>query len=214
MDMAETTDIIDSARRKAGKAVLELLNTSGFEELTTDEIATEAEIEPDFLRRLFVDLPAVVDQGLRDKDDAILSSLAGDFAEDPDASVREKILEGLIARYEAYTPFKQAIRHLNSASCQNPILGGMLIFRLNTSMHSLLQLAGGAGEGLSGVLRSKGLSAVALACQREWMKDDSPDLAATSRALDKRLKQAESLAVTLRLIPDGQQRENHDTSQF
>jgi len=214
MDMAETTEIIDTTRRKAGKAVLELLNTRRFEALTTDEIAAEAEIAPDFLRRLFVDLPAIVDQGLRDKDDDILSSLGDDFAEDPDASVREKILEGLIARYEAYAPFKQAIRHLNTASCQNPVLGGMLIFRLNTAMHSLLHLAGGAGAGLAGMLRAKGLSAVALACQREWMKDDTPDLAATSRALDKRLKQAESLAKTFRLIPDEQQREEYDRSQF
>lgn len=212
--MAETKETIDEARRKAGKAVLELLNTHDLASLTMDQVAAEAEVEVHFLRRLFADMSMLVDQGLRDKDDDILFSLAEDFAEDPEASVREKILEGLIARYEAYAPYKQAIRHLNTASCRNPILGGMLIVRLNTAMHSLLQLAGGAGEGLVGMLRTKGLSAVALSCQRDWIKDDTPDLATTSRALDKRLKQAESLAITFRLIPEEQEREDHGSSQF
>ena len=212
--MADTAENIDTARREAGRAGLVLLNTHPFETLNLDLVAAETGIDAAFLRRLFADTSTLVDQGLRDKDDEILFGLAEDFAEDPDAGIREKILEGLIARYETYAPYKAAISHLNKASCRNPVLGGLLIMRLNTAMHSLLDLAGGAGEGLIGMLRIKGLSAVALSCQREWMKDDTPDLAATSRALDKRLKQAESLAVTFRLIPDMGEREDHGSGQF
>jgi len=212
--MAETIEMIDAVRRRAGKTVLELLNTTAFDALGMDHLATVAEVDPGLLRRLFPDMTAVVDQGLRDHDDAILFGLADDFAEDPEASVREKILEGLIARYESYAMHKTAIRHLNMAACRNPVLGAMLIFRLNSAMQSLLEVAGGAGQGLIGMLRIKGLSAVALACQRDWMKDDTPDLAITSRALDKRLKQAESLALTFRLIPDSNAGENHGTSEF
>ena len=50
------------------------------------------------------------------------------------------------------------------------------------------------------MLRVKGLSGIALSCQREWMRDDSPDMATTIRSLDQRLRQAEELASTLRII--------------
>ncbi|XDZ66167.1 hypothetical protein AB8880_01880 [Alphaproteobacteria bacterium LSUCC0684] len=212
--MTETTKNIDATRRLAGETGLALLNTHPFETLTLDEVATEARIDAGLLHRLFTDMSVLVDQGIRDMDDKIIFGLAEDFAEDPEASVREKILEGLIVRFEAYAPYKMAINHLNKASCRNPILGGMLILRLNHAMHSLLRLAGGAGDGLTGMLRVKGLSAVALTCQRDWMKDETSDLAATSRALDTRLKQAESLAVSFRLIPDDRERGDHGSSQF
>ena len=55
----------------------------------------------------------MVDQGLRDLDDDIMASYAEDLAEDVDADTRERILEGLIVRYEAYSPFKGAIKNLN-----------------------------------------------------------------------------------------------------
>jgi len=210
--MTETAETIDVTRRLAGETGLGLLNTHPFDRLTLDDVAAEARIDTGFLHRLFADMTVLVDQGIRDVDDNIISSLADDFTEDPEASVREKILEGLIVRFETYTPYKTAISHLNKASCKNPILGGVLILRLNYAMHSLLRLAGAAGEGLNGMLRVKGLSAVALACQRDWMKDETSDLAATSRALDTRLKQAESLAISFRLIPDSREREDHGSS--
>ena len=127
-------------------------------------------------------------------------SLADDFADDPEASHHDKILEGLIARYEAWRPYRKAIDHLNKASLRDPLLGAMLVMRLNQASERLLTIAGVDLGGINGMLRVKGLSGIALYMQREWMRDDSPDMATTIRSLDQRLRQAEKLASTLRII--------------
>jgi len=75
---------------------------------------------------------------------------------------------------------------------------------------TILELSGVDTSGLKGMLRVKGLSGVALSCQRDWFNDDSADLAVTIRALDARLKQAESLALTLTIIDPEQQEQEKD----
>jgi len=163
------------------------------------------------IKRLFPDMTLAVEQGLRDLDDGVLAQLAEDFEADADAHPREKILEGLIARYEAYAPYKPVIKALNKASVSNPMLAGLLITRLNMTSKVILELSGVDTAGLKGMLRVKGLSGVALSCQRDWFKDESADLSVTIRALDARLKQAESLALTLTIIdPEQKEKENYD----
>ena len=199
---AKASDI-DKTRRRCGVAALELLATRPPGSIDTAAVADAAKADPEFVSRLFPDRESLIDQGLRDRDEAILLRLGEDFEADPDASVREKILEGLIARFEDYTPVKEAIRHLVRTAATDPALGMVLVRRLNGASKSLLSLAGVGTRGLAGMLRIKGLSGVALSCQREWLRDDSPDLAATTRMLDSRLKQAEGLARGLNLLDPG-----------
>ncbi len=61
-------------------------------------------------------------------------------------------------------------------------------------------MAGDSTQGLKGMLRVKGVIAVFLATARVWMKDDSPDLAATMKMLDQRMVKAEEWGVSLRLF--------------
>ena len=199
---AKASDI-DKTRRRCGAAVLELLATRPLGSVDAAAVAEAAKADPEFVSRLFPDRESLIEQGLRDRDEAILLRLADDFEADPDAGIREKILEGLIARFEDYTPVKEAIRHLARAAAKDPALGMVLVRRLNDASRGLLGLAGVGTSGLAGMLRVKGLSGVALSCQREWLRDDSPDLAATTRALDGRLRQAEGLARGLNLLDPG-----------
>jgi hypothetical protein len=48
---------------------------------------------------------------------------------------------------------------------------------------------------------------VVMMVARDWMKDDSPDLAPTMKALDRRLQQAEEWAISLRLFRQGEQQQ-------
>ena len=202
--MAKTSNTsdaaIDQARRKIGAATLEMLNERPLSALDLAEIGVAAEVENRLAARLFVSPAAAAEKGIADLDDRITLSLANDLAEDPEASIHDKVLEGLVARYEGWRPWRKAIDHLNKASQRNPALAAMLIMRLNKASERLLIAAGVDISGIVGMLRIKGLSAIALSCQRDWMRDQSPDMAPTIRSLDKRLRQAEELATTLRLI--------------
>ena len=65
----------------------------------------------------------------------------------------------------------------------------------------MLELSGDDTSGVKGLLRVKGLAGVALAAQRDWLADDTADMSVTIRVLDERLKQAESVAISLNIIP-------------
>ena len=115
--------------------------------------------------------------------------------------IRERILEGLIVRYEGYRSYKKAIKNLNAAAVTNPALAAATIHRLTAASRTILELAGDNTSGLTGLLRVKGLAGVALLSQRDWLSDESPDMAVTIRVLDQRLKQAEDLAEIINIIP-------------
>ena len=60
------------------------------------------------------------------------------------------------------------------------------------------------------MLRIKGIVGVVMMVARDWMKDDSPDLAPTMKGLDRRLQQAEEWAISLRLFRQGEQQADSD----
>ncbi len=200
MPVSATT--IDHVRRACGAAALEKLAEMPFDQLTCGAVIEHADLGEDTALggRLFTSVAGMVEQGLRDRDQAVLVRLAEDFDADTEASIHDKVLEGLIARYEDYTPIRTAFRHLNKAATRDPMLAAMLITCLNEASRGLLNIAGADTDGLVGMARVKGISGVALACHRDWLNDDTDDLSATIRSLDKRLKQAEDLAQLLRLI--------------
>lgn len=193
--------ILDQIRHDVGAAILTGLNDAELSAINHDDLAVDTGHDAALIKRIFPNLFSAVDQGLQDIDDGVISQLAEDFSQDADATTRERILEGLIVRYEAYVPYKMAIKTLNKASALNPQLGIMMVSRLSHASQSLLELTGLDTSGLLGLMRVKGLAGVALSVQRDWLNDDTPDLSSTIRALDKRLSQAESLALTLNLIP-------------
>jgi hypothetical protein len=56
-------------------------------------------------------------------------------------------------------------------------------------------------------MRIKGVVGVVMMVARDWMKDDTPDLAPTMKALDRRLQQAEEWAISLRLFRPSEQQQ-------
>ena len=202
--MSSKAPSIDQIRRDAGKAMMSCLNTQKFNTINIDTIAAETGHSAAVIRRLFPDMAEMVGQGLRDLDDEILSEFADDLAEDVEAGVRERILEGLIVRYEAYQPYKECIKNLNAAAVTNPTLAAITISRLSAASRTILELAGDNTTGMTGLLRVKGVAGVALMAQRDWLKDDSADMSVTIRVLDQRLKQAEGIAEMINIIPRAQ----------
>lgn len=192
---------IDEVRRDVGRAMLFCLNEHKFSDITFDVIAAQTEHDAALIRRLFPDTTHIVCQGLRDLDDDIMTGFAEDLAEDFDSEIKERILEGLIVRYESYRPFKSAIKNLNLATVANPSLASVTIQRLSDVSKTILELSGDDTSGILGLIRVKGLAGVALSAQREWFRDETSDMSSTIRVLDQRLNQAEEFAQTLNIIP-------------
>ena len=123
-----------------------------------------------------------------------------DIEDAGEVSTREKIIEGLLHRFETYAPYRAQIDQLNRSARRHPELALRLLDGLEAVVRRILAMAGDPAYGLKGMLRVKGVVAVFLATARVWMKDESPDLAATMKMLDQRMVKAEEWGVSLRLF--------------
>ena len=212
MPKTKTPHPIDQARRALGAAALAMLAELPYADLTLDAIIARAGVEAELAHRLYQDRLDMVATGLSHFDRDLTEQLAKDLADDADASVREKIFEALLQRFEAYRAHRSALEALHSAARSNPRIALMLADCLTRAMRQILGAVGGGGQHLGGLMRAKGLAGVYLLVMKDWLKDDSPDLALTARCLDQRLTTAAQIATTLGLIREGG--DNEDDDQF
>lgn len=127
----------------------------------------------------------------RDIDAAVL---AGAGTPSEEESVRDRLFDALMRRFEALAPYRDGLAAVLRDGAGGPaalLCGGASLLR---SMAWTLESAGVGSNGLKGRLRTKGLLAVYLSSMRVWLRDETEDLAPTMAALDKRLARAESLA--------------------
>jgi hypothetical protein len=131
--------------------------------------------------------------------DASVKQLFDDDLKDGEIPVREKLLEALLIRFDVLAPYKVGIVELMKTLPNSPnfVLTGANSLRL--SMEATLAAIGLESNGVKRVIRVKGLSMVFLSAIFTWSKDDSEDLSATTRVLDKRLKNAEELMLNFGL---------------
>ena len=120
-----------------------------------------------------------------------------------EVTIREKILESLMHRFEVYAPFKVQIAALDAAARRDPQLGIRLLDSLGQAMRALLRMVGDDLVGLRGEARVRGVAIVAMLVAREWQKDETADLAHTMKAIDTRLTQAEEWGRSLRVLGHG-----------
>lgn len=163
------------------------------------EIADNAGVDAEFLERTYGDKAGLLRAFAGFIDSQVLSDAGPDLA-DPAVSTRERLLEILMLRFDALEPYKQGVARLLRSLPGDPRRAGQGAVALDQSMRAALDAVGVSSAGLCGRIRAQGLTAVFLAGLATWVGDDSPDLAATQRVLDARLKQAESVARSLGLL--------------
>ena len=131
--------------------------------------------------------------------DASVKQLFDDDLKDSEISVRERLLEALLIRFDVLAPYKVGIVELMKTFPNSPnfVFTGANSLRL--SMEATFAAIGLESNGISGVVRVKGLSMVFLSAICTWSRDDSEDLSATTRVLDKRLKNVEELMLNFGL---------------
>ena len=133
-------------------------------------------------------------------DDEALATSFDDFADDPAATIYEKILEGLMMRFELMAASRPQFDQLHRAARSHPVLAAHCLHQLSATIGKLLFLAGDETSGWRKQARIAGVVAVLLRVRTVWQEDDSPDLGLTMKALDKELKTACEWALSLRVL--------------
>lgn len=141
----------------------------------------------------------------RDKQDVLTdfgamidAKVAADIGDsDKSLSARERLFDVLMARFDALTPYRDAIDIIARASLVDPRLSVFFAFALPRSMRRMLSLAHIRVSGIEGALKARVLSALWLNISRIWLRDDSPDLGKTMAALDRALARIEPVGERL-----------------
>jgi AcrR family transcriptional regulator len=185
-------------RRRIIDAALGLAATRGWRGLSLAEIAAAAGMRLAEVYGTFPSKQAIFEGFLADVDHAVLSGGTPDLAEE---GAHDRLFEAVMRRFEAMAPHRPAVRAIIEDGRRDPLLALSGLGRFLHSMAATLEAAGIASDGLSGLLRAKGLGVVYLQTLRVWVDDDSPDASRTMAALDRNLRRAESFCNSLRCGP-------------
>jgi ubiquinone biosynthesis protein COQ9 len=177
------------------EAALEIAGTEGWRAVTLAGAAARAGIDPLTARRtlrckagLLAAISARVDAGM-------LAALDED-ATDPAIPVRDRLFEALMARLDMLAANRAAYVSILEGLPRDPGTALASLPSLGRSMARTLEAVGEKPWPPFGPLKVKVLALVWLATLRTWHRDDSPDMAATMKALDGYLARAEEMANT------------------
>jgi AcrR family transcriptional regulator len=178
----------DDAEGRLVDAALRLAARQGWRPTGVAAIAAEAGLPLDQAYAACPSKLAILAAFHRRIDRAALAGSAGES----DASGRDRLFDILMRRFDALQPHKAALRAILRDSIGDPaaLLDAPVVLR---SMAWMLEAAGVSADGWRGGLRTQLLAGLYLLVLRDFLDDDSADLAKTMAALDRRLRRAQSL---------------------
>lgn len=181
-------------RKKIVDALMALAAERRWEDVTLEALAERAAVPLATLRAAFDGRIAVLEEFVRGVDEEVLGKIDPGLAEEVP---RERLFDVLFSRFEALAPHKEAIRKLGRAALRDPLLALELNRITTISMGWMLAAAGIPSTGARGLARSQALALVWARVLRVWLDDDDPGQSRTMAALDKRLREAERVAMRL-----------------
>jgi AcrR family transcriptional regulator len=170
-------------------AALQLWAARGWAATSLSAIAAGAGLALEELYRVAPSRVAVLDAFLRRID---LAMLAGSRDVAGDGTVRDRLFEVAMGRFDALQPYRPAVAALAKGIARDPVAMVCLAPSVRRSLDWMLEAAGAGRFGVSGVVRRKGLALVMVSAFRAWLADDSPDMSATMACLDRQLARAEA----------------------
>ena len=184
--------------------MLACITRQGWRRLSLADIAAEAGIPILQVYRVFPSKPAILCGFFRRIDEAVL---AAPLDSAPDERPRDRVFDLLMRRFDALTPYRGAVEALGRDLPADPFAALAAGAGLLRSVRWMLEAAGISGQGLSGAVAVKLTAGAYLATLRTWLRDESPDLAPTMAALDRRLRNIE------RWYGGGRHRDREATAQ-
>jgi AcrR family transcriptional regulator len=175
--------VIDTAMRLAAER--------GWRDLSLAEIADAAELPLSKVYPVFPSKAAILGAFTRQIDAA---ALAAEEASAREGGAHDRLFDALMRRFDALRPYREALGNIVCAEAGDPASALCGLCRLKRSMACMLEAALLSTTGLRGALRVKALAVAYLATLRVFLRDDSPDMAATMAALDRNLSHLGRLA--------------------
>jgi len=175
--IADADRIIDAA--------LGLIAAAGWRRLSLAAVAAEAGVPTLQVHRLFPSRTAVLCAVFRRVDEAVLAvPTESEEGERP----RDRLFDLLMRRFDALQPHRASLEALRRDLPTDPLTAIAIVGTLLCSMRLMLEAAGIASHGIGGMIAVKLVAAAYLAAAHTWARDESPDLAPTMTALDRRLR--------------------------
>ena len=179
----------DSAlRRDLARAALAVAANTPWRETTLVKLADEA-------NRPAADFyGASLGEAVDCVEEAFDRAIADDLdALDPGQSVRDRLFELIMRRFEAMEPHRKAVLAMEAGQDSDPILLAAAHQRHVRCARWVLALAGLTADGMTGQARAQGLGVIIGQARAAWRGDDAGDFTKTMASLDKNLRRAEEM---------------------
>ena len=183
------TAVLDSAiRRDLARAALTLAGSTSWREVTLLKLAAAASRPiSDFYGASLGEAVDCVEEAF---DRAMADNLE---ALDPGQSVRDRLFELIMRRFEAMEPHRVAVLAMEHGLDRDPTLMAAAHQRHVRCARWVLALAGLEADGMTGQARAQGLGVIIGQARAAWRGDDAGDFAKTMASLDKNLRRAEEM---------------------
>lgn len=168
-------------------AMLDLAASRGWRDISLSDIAGAAGVKVADLYPTYPSKMAVMVAFIRRIDREVLGAGFKFAAED---SVRDRLFEVLMRRFDALQPHREAVRRIRRDLTRVPAEAAALLPVVACSMGWMLSAAETGADGPAGRIKTAGLTGVWLRTMAVWVDDDSADMARTMAALDRNLSRA------------------------
>jgi hypothetical protein len=175
-------------RRDLARAALSLAAAKPWRELTLQQLA-DAASRPvsDFYGASLWEAVDCVEEAF----DRAIAEGADEL--DPDQSVRDRLFDLIMRRFEAMEPHRAAVLAMEHGLDRDPTLIASAHQRNVRCARWVLALAGLEADGMTGQARAQGLGVIIGQARAAWRGDDAGDFAKTMASLDKNLRRAEEM---------------------
>ncbi|WP_159714631.1 TetR/AcrR family transcriptional regulator [Geminicoccus flavidas] len=176
---------------------LGMIATSGWRSFSLVELARELGVPLGEVYRQFPSRAAVLDRLGRRLDQRMLELAAIDL---DDMSVRERLFELIMRRFDVMKPYRDVLVRLARESRGDLAVAGVSLGNMTRAVGKIIDAAGIRGPGL--LLAHNAVSLLYLRLVRIWLQDDDPEQARLLAELDKGLARLEEGARRLcRFMP-------------
>lgn len=190
MSKASLQDIT-AFKNNVVEAALELAASKSWDDVSMYAIARQADVDNDDLTALFEDKEDILAAYAAQVDKRVDAAFQGeDTAQD---SERDRLFDVLMERFDILNENREAVTSILNTITLDPKQGIDSLPHLCKSMRRMANTAGITLCGLRGAIKITALTILYLKLLRDWVKDDSPDMAATMAGLDKALSYYEKI---------------------
>jgi len=177
-----------AVRRDLARAALSVAGDMSWRDLTLAKLAQAA------ARPLSDFYGASLGEAVDCVEEAFDRAIAGNMDQlDPSQSVRDRLFELIMRRFEAMEPHRKAVLSMEHGVDRDPTLLAVAHQRHVRCARWVLALAGLEADGVTGQARAQGLGVIIGQARAAWRGDDAGDFAKTMASLDKNLRRAEEM---------------------